>query len=160
MEIRSLDLPDFEELFGLVSGVYDDTPLSMWFEKKPEREGFRLIFRAKIEGIVMRNVVDLVAIENGKMIGECEIVRRKGEIGVLGLIVSKEWRRKGVGSRLLAKAMEMAKTVGMSRLRAEVAEENSSAVIFLAKKGFSMNGTMPRDTAMGVRRISLMLREF
>ncbi len=159
MEIRSLDMPDFDALFSLVSAVYDDTPLSMWFEKKPEKESFRPIFGGKLEGMVRKDVVDIVGVGNDGIIGECEIARRSGEIGILGLLVLKEWRRRGVGSELLSSAIERAVSVGIYKLRAEIAEENSPAVVFLSKKGFSMNGSAARQTPDGIKPILLMLKE-
>jgi GNAT superfamily N-acetyltransferase len=158
MEIRNLDLQDFRSLFALVLEVYSDTPSAMWFIRRPDEQGFRLIFKGKMEGMMAKDVVDLVAVEDGAIVGECEIVRRKNEVGILGLIVLKSSRKKGIGSALFSKAVEMAEAIGITRLRAEVAEENASAAIFLAKNGFSMNGTMPRETETGIRNITLMLK--
>jgi ribosomal protein S18 acetylase RimI-like enzyme len=159
MEIRSLDFPDFEGLFSLVSGVYEDSPLAMWFISKPERESFRAIFGHKIAGIVEKNVVDLVAVEEGRIIGECEIVRRNGEIGILGIIISKDHRRRGIGGILFSEASKKAEDIRIYKIRAEVAESNGGAMIFLSKKGFSMNGTMPRETPQGIRNITLLRKE-
>jgi len=159
MEIRSLDMPDFEPLFALVLEVYSDSPESMWFSSAPTREGFRFVFRDKIEGIVLRDRVDLVAVENGRILGECEIVRRRNETGVLGIIISREQRRKGLGSSLLSQAAGLARRIGITRLRAEISGNNGSAMVFLAKRGFSMNGTMPKESGAGLRNITLMLKE-
>lgn len=159
MEIRSLDFPDFNGLFSLVSEVYEDSPLAMWFTNKPERESFKAIFGHKIAGIVEKNVVDLVAVEEGRIIGECEVVRRNEEIGVLGIIVSKEHRRKGLGGILLSEAIKKAEDIRIYKIRAEVTENNGGAILFLSKKGFSMNGTMPRETPQGMRNITLLRKE-
>lgn len=159
MEIRSLDLPDFNALFSLVSEVYEDSPASMWFTRKPDPETFKAIFSHKIAGIVEKNVVDLVAIENGRIVGECEIVRRRDEIGVVGLIIAREYRRRSMGGALLSEAMHAAEGIRIYRLRAEIAENNGSAMVFFSKKGFSMHGTMSRETPQGMRNISLLLKD-
>ncbi len=159
MEIRSLDLPDFEALLGLVEEVYSDAPSAMWFVMKPDAQAFRPIFRAKMEGIVLKDVVDLIALDAGRMVGECEIVRRHGELGMLGIIVSRDKRRIGVASRLLAEASAEALRIGISRIRAEVDERNSSAILFLARRGFSMNGTAARKVGEGEISVMLMLKD-
>ncbi len=159
MEMRSLDLHDFEALLGLVLEVYSDAPFAMWFARKPDAESFGPVFRGKVTGIITKNAIDLVALDAGKILGECEIVRRSGDVGMLGIIVSKKSRRMGVAGMLLAAAEAEAAGIGIRRLMAEVDERNASAVLFLAKKGFSMSGAVPRATGKGKAAVMLMLKE-
>ncbi len=159
MEIRGIDLRDFSSLLDLVVEVYRDSPSAMWFEKEPDKEIFSLVFGNKLVAITEKNAIDMVAVEGGQIIGNCEIVRKSGETGVLGIIVAKDWRRKGVGSSLLDEAIRLAAGIGIYRLRAEFLEENGGAALFLAKKGFSPNGSARRETRTGIRNVMLMTKD-
>ena len=139
MEIRQLRPEDLDELRLLVQEVYSDSSLAMWFDKAPSQEDLNELFRLKMLGLSSNSSVDLIAVENEKIIGECEIVFT-GESHMVGIIVVKESRRKGVGQKLLSKGIEEATRLGFPSIYAEVVEDNAAGMGFFAKNGFERNG--------------------
>jgi ribosomal-protein-alanine N-acetyltransferase len=68
----------------------------------------------------------------------CRFVGAEGEI--LNAAVARAHRRKGVGSKLLATALEEAKSQGVERVYLEVRESNVAAISFYARHGFANSG--------------------
>ena len=143
MEVRELKPEDLDELRALVQEVYSDSQLAMWFDRSPSEADLNELFRLKMLGITSKSAVDLIAIEHGKIIGECEIVFT-GESHVMGIIVSKSKRRKGVGNELLAKGIDAARKLKFPSVFAEVAEENLPGMKFFIKNGFEQKGISDR----------------
>lgn len=142
MEIRNLEKADFSSVFRLVKGVYEEVPISMWFKEAPDEDTFRNIFDQKISGVELGEIVDLVAIDNDSLIAECEIVSRGEGLGVVGLLVSRDYRKKGIGGSLLGESIRRAKEMEMKRLYAEVSMENKAAIEFLEEWGFRQAGNI------------------
>lgn len=146
MEIRRLQKGDLEELRELVQAVYQDSELAMWFDKTPTNQELNALFSLKMQSLKDNVAVDIVAIENGRLIGECEIVRSMGS-HLVGIIVSKESRGKGVGKKLLSAGIERAKKLGFDAVSAEVVEDNLPARNFFLKNGFEITGIADRQFA-------------
>lgn len=136
MEIRPLISTDFEGLYTIVKEIYLQCPSSMWFARIPDETSFKVIFDSKISRIKAEQIVDLVAVEKGKIIGECEIVRIDGLHGIIGLIILPNHQRAGIGSALLKEAAEKALEIGINSLVAEVSDKNDIALNFFHKSGF------------------------
>jgi ribosomal protein S18 acetylase RimI-like enzyme len=54
--------------------------------------------------------------------------------------VAPEYRRQGVGSRLIDTVIDWARAQGFSRLALDVADHNSAAVELYARHGFAPTG--------------------
>lgn len=139
MEIRQLRAEDLDELRLLVQQVYSDSELAMWFDKAPSQEDLNELFRLKMLGISSGSSIDLIAVEKGRIIGECEIVFT-GESHMVGIIVAKESRRKGIGQQLLTRGIEEARRLGLDSIYAEVVEDNAAGMGFFTKNGFEKTG--------------------
>lgn len=63
-----------------------------------------------------------------------------GEAEVLNLAVGVDWRRQGIGRRLLQTALEGAIASGARRVFLEVRESNAGALAFYAQLGFAQDG--------------------
>lgn len=159
MEIRDLELHDSEALFDLVREVYDDTPMSMWFVDRPVREAFTPVFDWKMNGISAGRMVDIVAVEGDAIIGECEVVLHEGGVGMLGLIVSKNHRKGGIGSALLRDAVGRARGMGIRKLGADVARGNRDAIEFLSRRGFRATEGARTETASGTGNVLRMFKD-
>jgi ribosomal-protein-alanine N-acetyltransferase len=72
----------------------------------------------------------------------CRFVAGEGEI--LNLAVAPSQRRKAVGSRMLAEAVDEAKANRVERLYLEVRESNRVAIAFYGKHGFAKSGQRAR----------------
>lgn len=132
--IRGLRKKDKGQVKKLVKEVYAEIPEAFTFPHAPTDKELENVFAEKIKRSREKTLIDIVAIKNKKVIGECEIAINKGQ-ALVGIIVKKEERRKGVGSMLLNKAIEEAKELGVRELFAEVSRNNEPA-----RKFFSLNG--------------------
>jgi acetyltransferase len=54
------------------------------------------------------------------------------------LVVGDEWRRKGIGSRIMTGLMEVAKTRGLKSMEGEVLSNNTHMLSLMRKLGFSL----------------------
>ena len=144
MEIRKLRPDDLDGLRKLVQEVHSDSELAMWFDRAPSNEDLNEIFRLKMIAISGGSAVDIIALEENSIIGECEIVAT-GRAYLVGIIVSKERRREGVGMALLLKGIEAARKAGFPSVSAEVVEENVPARNFFLKNGFVQTEMMDKE---------------
>lgn len=63
-------------------------------------------------------------------------------IGRLGMGVHKEYRGQGIGSKLITKALEHARKIGLEKVELEVFEKNRGAVALYRKLGFVEEGKL------------------
>ena len=141
MDIRPLADGDIDALCRFVTDSYDDYPLAMWFDERPQKEQLERMFYSKMKGSNSGAVADFVAEQAGIILAECEIVRTSTGSGVVGILVRKEYSGKGLGSKLLDRAMDAAKEIGIYKLRAEVMADNKDAIHFFMINGFAPVGT-------------------
>jgi GNAT superfamily N-acetyltransferase len=91
--------------------------------------------------------IALVAVHDREIIGflTCEGGRRRkiAHVAEIGMSVREDWRRKGVGTALLAYAENWARTTGKIRkLTLNVFERNLPAIILYEKDGFVLEGRL------------------
>ncbi len=134
LAIRELSSADFESFSKLVLEIYSENPKATKFSSEPTMEELKALLEKKVALLKRKKIVDYVAVENGKVIGECDIYI--GEKSTIGLIVAKGARRKGIGKALLEKSLERAKELGSRSVIAEVHEGNKQALDFFRSNGF------------------------
>jgi len=91
--------------------------------------------------------IALVAVHEQEIIGliTCEGGRRRktAHVAEIGMSVKEKWRRKGVGSALLERAEEWARSTGKIRkLALNVFEHNHAAISLYQKHGFVVEGRL------------------
>ena len=90
------------------------------------------------------NVPQFVALFGNDLVGWCDIIplRLKGftHCGTLGMGVRKDFRRLGIGTRLLERTIAEARVVGLERVELEVFASNTAAIKLYQKAGFSVEG--------------------
>jgi ribosomal protein S18 acetylase RimI-like enzyme len=86
----------------------------------------------------------VVALGDDAVVGWCDIRRDRQETrrhrGALGMGVISAWRRRGVGSRLLAAALPLARARGFARVDLDVYAHNAPAIRLYEKFGFAREG--------------------
>jgi RimJ/RimL family protein N-acetyltransferase len=133
-----------------------DTP----FEIRPARDEDRLplavLFAAVAEertGIGAEPPVDvdaraaswtldgaLVAVAGDDIVGWLHVEQTPFGFGELGMMVAREWRGRGVGSALVAAAIEWARERGLHKLSLSVFAHNTAAIVLYHKFGFVEEG--------------------
>jgi N-acetylglutamate synthase-like GNAT family acetyltransferase len=136
MKIRELEEGDFAGLSELILAVYDETPYATTFGRRPSAAELDGLMQKKIQGVRDGNVVDFVAVDAGKVVADCEIVKATETGGVLGIIVSKEHRGRGTGRSLLERSLEKAREIKMREVYTEIDDRNAGAAAFFARCGF------------------------
>ncbi len=97
-------------------------------------------------GSPARGEVSLVACDGDIVVGQlgvavCEAARRR-HVANIGMAVSESARGRGVGSALLAAAIELCEGwLGVRRIELEVYTDNAAAIGLYRKHGFGIEGT-------------------
>jgi RimJ/RimL family protein N-acetyltransferase len=90
-------------------------------------------FAASIDGTI-------VALAAGDFVGSLHVEAKRFGVGELGVVVARPWRGRGVGSALLAAAIEKARGEGLHKLSLEVFPHNDAAIALYRKFGFVEEG--------------------
>jgi L-phenylalanine/L-methionine N-acetyltransferase len=94
----------------------------------------------------------LVAEVDGKVVGNLGLYAaakqmRRRHVGTLGMAVHDAYHGRGVGSALMAAAIDLADNwLQYSRLELEVYVDNVAAIALYKKFGFVIEGTHPKDS--------------
>lgn len=92
------------------------------------------------ETLAQKQALKLVAYEDKKLIGYLFLyyVLEEGEIARIA--VCSEYRRKGVGERMLIELQTLCEDNGITRMMLEVRESNEAAISFYIGHGFKTDG--------------------
>jgi ribosomal-protein-alanine N-acetyltransferase len=106
-------------------------------DRKRRREGRLALLRGDA-------YLGLVAEVDGRIVGELiiEIVHGRGE---LGMDILDGFRGQGIGSFLVARAIEWARAKGLAKLSLEVWPHNAAAIALYEKFGFVQEGYHPKQ---------------
>ncbi|MCB0208515.1 MAG: GNAT family N-acetyltransferase [Anaerolineae bacterium] len=108
--------------------------------ESPPLEQIEQVVRYNIE----RDVFHFVALDGKKMVGWCDIrpytIPGLTHAGELGMGVVAEYRRQGIGYRLLETTINKALANGLSRIELEVFASNHGAKALYEKLGFEQEG--------------------
>jgi ribosomal protein S18 acetylase RimI-like enzyme len=95
-----------------------------------------------------QNVPQFVALSGNDVVGWCDIspMTREGftHCGMLGMGVRKDFRRLGIGRRLLEQTIGEAREMGLERIELEVFASNTPAIRLYDKAGFVIEGVKKR----------------
>jgi ribosomal protein S18 acetylase RimI-like enzyme len=90
-------------------------------------------FAASIDG-------SIVAVAAGDIVGSLHVDANRFGVGELGMAVVRPWRGRGVGSALLAAAIEKAGGEGLHKLSLDVFPHNDAGIALYRKFGFVEEG--------------------
>ena len=110
-----------------------------WTEAPP-LESATAFVRDNIE----KGIPQLVALDEGKVIGWCDITPHpratRSHCGILGMGIIKGYRHKGIGTKLIQAALAAAKSYGYEKVELEVFDSNGAAIGLYEKAGFIYEG--------------------
>lgn len=137
---QNIDLGMFHLSAQMVNENLEDLALSMnrtsaisiaeikeWYKRYIKRE----------------DIVVLVQNESKKIIGSAHLnknVRNKDHSAKLSIIIDSSYRGEGLGYKLLSRLFKISKEFGLHRIEAEPKIDNFSAINFLMKNGFRIEG--------------------
>ena len=107
------------------------------FAAAPEASSWSAQDIAQLQAAGARVWVD---VEEGELAGAVASREAVGEAEILNLAVGASWRRRGIGRRLMERAVEEAISRGVGRIFLEVRESNAGARAFYARLGFAGEG--------------------
>ena len=82
----------------------------------------------------------LVAAAGGEVIGFVRVELSRFGFGEIGMLVAREWRGRGVGSALVAAAIDWSRGRGLHKLSLSVFPHNDAAIALYRKFGFEEEG--------------------
>ena len=135
---------------------------SIWVRAAEEgdRRSLALLFAAVAEerdGIAAEPPIDvdkqaanwqldgtLVALAAGEVVGELRVEPSWFGFGEIGMMVAADWRGRGVGTALVAAAVEWGRARGLHKLTLSVFPHNDAAIALYRKFGFVEEGRRTR----------------
>jgi ribosomal protein S18 acetylase RimI-like enzyme len=160
MLVRTVRWSDFDDLREMYYALYDERDRGEFvgitlFGERPsladEVAWFSGAYRSALEG----DRVFSVAEEGGRVVGNCVVQRHApnvrsegGHVGVLGILVHRDHRGKGVGTALLTHALAACRG-RFEVVRLSVFVKNARAKQLYERFGFVTVGRVPRAVRRG-----------
>jgi RimJ/RimL family protein N-acetyltransferase len=134
--------------FTVRPAVDDDRrALAMLFaDVAEERDGIAAEPPIDVDQLAASWTIDgtMVAVSQGALIGEIRADPSWMGFGEIGMMVAAQWRGRGVGTALLAAAIEWARARGLHKLSLSVFPHNHAAIGLYRKSGFVEEGRLVR----------------
>ena len=159
MVIRDLAWTDFEAIVEAYYALYEevrefpDLGISLHPQRPSighEGEWFAGLWRRIDEGAALAAVAE----ENGRAVGLCHVDRHDGpestHIGVLGIMVARSWRHRGIGRQLMAYLLPRCRG-RFELVELSVFVSNAPARALYRSLGFEAWGVEPRGLRRGDR---------
>jgi RimJ/RimL family protein N-acetyltransferase len=131
-------------------------PFEIRLAEEADRRPLAVLFAAVAEerdGIATEPPVDVdlwskrwhlpgtfVAVAEDELVGSLHVEVSRFGFGELGMAVAREWRARGVGSALLAAAIDWSREHGLHKLALSVFPHNEAAIALYRKFGFVEEG--------------------
>jgi ribosomal protein S18 acetylase RimI-like enzyme len=104
--------------------------------------------RTFVKHVVAGSLPQVMAVVEDEVVGFCDIIpnsaRGFSHVGRLGMGVRSEWRRQGIGRRLLDACLALARNAGIEKVELEVFSDNVGAVRLYESVGFREEGLKVR----------------
>ncbi len=124
MQILEMNLDDFEQIKGCLQEEFDE----FWTPN---------ILKSELEN---PNSKYIVAKENENIVGFAGIIISIDDTEITNIVTKKAERKRGIGTLLLDKLIEMTKKENRDKISLEVNENNIEAKNLYIKNGFEIVG--------------------
>ncbi len=156
VEIRRARESDAESIRAAVRAVAQEK----WYLATVE--GFSLEeTRSFLKRIVEGNLPQVTAVAGDTVVGGCDILPNSAagfrHVARLGMYVLPEWRRQGIGRRLLDACLALARNSGIEKVELEVFSDNIGAIKLYESLGFSREGVKVRGRKLDGRYQDVIL---
>jgi len=153
---REPKMGDAPQFMRLINDVIDEPSSGIMIDRRTKLIDERRWVSARIEGIRRRKLVMLTAEVDGIIKGNCDVVRegwKKDHRAVLGIVLARDLRGKGVGEALMRRTIELAekRLKGIEFIDLSVLDYNRRAKALYSKLGFVETARIPRGVREGRR---------
>ena len=100
--------------------------------------------RRLVEDVEREDAIMLVAEVGGQVVGELGLHLARYGVADLGMAVAPGWRGRGIGSALLAEAIDRAGKAGAHKIALQVWPHNTAAIALYERFGFQREGYLTR----------------
>jgi ribosomal protein S18 acetylase RimI-like enzyme len=140
VRVREATLADLDRVLELVVAVAGE---GRWISvEAPVDVAQRR--RRMVEELEGEQTVMLVAEAVGELVGQLDLRLARYGVADLGMLVAPGWRRRGVGSALMAEAITRARAAGAHKLTLQVWPHNTAALALYERFGFQREGYLRR----------------
>jgi ribosomal protein S18 acetylase RimI-like enzyme len=140
LRVRDATLADVEALVAILVDVAGE---GRWIgTEAPVDVGRRR--RRMVEDVESDDVIVLVAEAGGAPVGQLGLRLAPYGVADLGMVVAAGWRGRGVGTALLAEAVERARKAGAHKIALQVWPHNAAALALYERFGFRREGYLTR----------------
>jgi RimJ/RimL family protein N-acetyltransferase len=117
--------------------------------------------RAFLQHIAQESLPQVAAFVGEEVVGFCDIIPNAAagftHAARLGMGVRCEWRRRGIGRRMLDACLSLAREAGIEKVELEVFADNAAAVRLYQSCGFSEEGLKRRGRKVEGRYQDVLL---
>jgi RimJ/RimL family protein N-acetyltransferase len=140
VSVRPATLDDVDALVAMLVEVAGE---GRWIgtEAPVDVEGRRDRMAREVEG---EDAIVLVAEAGGAPVGQLGLHLARYGVADLGMVVAPGWRGRGVGTALLAEAVERARKAGAHKIALQVWPHNAAALALYERFGFRREGYLTR----------------
>jgi RimJ/RimL family protein N-acetyltransferase len=140
VSVREATLADVDRLLELLVAVAGEgrwigTEAPVDLERRRQR---------MVEDIEGTHAIILVAEADGELVGELGLRLARYGVADLGMLVAAGWRGRGVGTALLAEAIDRARKAGAHKIALQVWPHNAAAIALYERFGFEREGHLRR----------------
>ncbi|MCL4393354.1 MAG: GNAT family N-acetyltransferase [Chloroflexi bacterium] len=99
-----------------------------------------------VDKLDYRKTLPLVAVSNERIVGDSTLHFRGGperHVADIRIFLSKEFRRRGLGTAMLRAAIDVARKCGLQQIMAEIIADQVSVVKAFQQIGFGLHTTYP-----------------
>lgn len=147
--IRYPKLEDVDEALRLINSVVAED-IYIAANKPYTRETEEQYIKSILQEITQKRAAYLFAFYGDKLVGNCSLIKgpgRKAHMGMMGVIITKEFRFEGIGKRLIECLIEEGRKLGITIAELQVFNENKTAIDLYTSLGFIEAGRIPKTVA-------------
>jgi ribosomal protein S18 acetylase RimI-like enzyme len=105
--------------------------------------------------VIDGSLPQVLAVVGDEVVGFCDILPNPAKgfthVGRLGMGVRLEWRRQGIGRRMLEASLSLARSAAIEKVELEVFSDNVGAIRLYESIGFSPEGLKVRGRKLESR---------
>ncbi len=99
-----------------------------------------------VDNLDYKRVLPIVAVVNDRIVGDCTLHFRAGpgrHLADVRIFLSKEFRKRGLGTAMLRGVIDIAKKLGLQQLVAEVVADQVKVITAFKELGFEQRAMYP-----------------